>query len=178
MLVDWRTIPIWAFSSRSPRAGSRPNTDTAPPSRSRNPSRISTVVVFPAPFGPRSANTWPASIEKLIPRTASTAPYRLRRSSTSIAGMIREPTPGSPDARRGCRGANGSSQGAAARETGLGVVPEPHGVLPQLPAQEHVTPLAACREIHQAGLHVPEHDPLRREALHLVLQQAHRFAVF
>ena len=33
-----------------------------------------TDVVFPAPFGPSIATTSPASIRRLIPRTASTAP--------------------------------------------------------------------------------------------------------
>ena len=33
-------------------AGSTPSVCTVPPLRLRNPSRISTVVVFPAPFGP------------------------------------------------------------------------------------------------------------------------------
>src|SRR5207247_1955599 len=71
--VDCSTIPIWARMARSLRAGSNPRTVTSPAVRARKPSRISTVVVFPAPFGPSRANTAPASTERSIPRTASTS---------------------------------------------------------------------------------------------------------
>ncbi len=43
------------------RAGSRPSTDTSPPSRRRSPAQISTVVVLPAPLGPSTAVTAPAA---------------------------------------------------------------------------------------------------------------------
>src|SRR5215831_16586552 len=78
-------MPICSLSRRSLDAGSYPRTATRPPSRRRNPSMISTVVVLPAPLGPSSANTSPSATSKLIPRTASTRPYDLRRSSTSTA---------------------------------------------------------------------------------------------
>ena len=68
------TMPIRSRSRTPPRAGSIPRTDTDPPSRGRYPSRISTVVVLPAPFGPRSANTSPGATSKLTPLTASRAP--------------------------------------------------------------------------------------------------------
>jgi hypothetical protein len=55
-------------------AGSYPRTDTFPEDRDRNPSQISTVVVFQAPLGPSMAKTWPSGTSKLIPRTASTVP--------------------------------------------------------------------------------------------------------
>src|SRR5437588_12763026 len=42
-------------------AGSCPRTETCPCVRGRKPSRISTVVVLPAPFGPRSAKISPPS---------------------------------------------------------------------------------------------------------------------
>ena len=42
------------------------------------------VVVLPAPFGPRKPKISPAPTEKPMPRTASTSPYFLARSSTSI----------------------------------------------------------------------------------------------
>ena len=51
-----------------------PATRADPPSAFRRPSRISTVVVFPAPFGPRRPNTSPDSTWKLMPRTASISP--------------------------------------------------------------------------------------------------------
>src|SRR5439155_10075389 len=72
---------------------------TSPAVRVLKPSRISTVVVFPAPFGPRRANTSPSRTDRSIPRTASrrlgwalAAPspraritYVIRRSRTSMA---------------------------------------------------------------------------------------------
>src|SRR5512132_3914727 len=78
-------MPIRRFSSGSPFAGSCPNTDMSPDVRSRYPSRISTVVVLPAPFGPSRAKTSPASTVRSIPATASTSPYDLRSSATTIA---------------------------------------------------------------------------------------------
>src|SRR5919206_3569445 len=81
----WSTTPIRSRKLRSERCGSKPSTSTSPPSRVRYPSRISTVVVLPAPLGPSSPKTSPSSISKLIPRSASSLPYRLRRSSTWIA---------------------------------------------------------------------------------------------
>ena len=49
---------------------------------------IEIVVVFPAPFGPSSANSSPAPTVKEIPATASTsAPlYRFVRPSTTMVG--------------------------------------------------------------------------------------------
>ena len=64
--------------------GSRPQTLTVPLSGTLNPSRISTVLVLPAPFGPRRPNTSPSLTAKLTPRKASTSPYRLVRLLTSI----------------------------------------------------------------------------------------------
>jgi len=55
-------------------AGSTPSVRTRPPLRSRKPSRISTVVVLPAPFGPSRANTSPFCTSKLTSRTATVSP--------------------------------------------------------------------------------------------------------
>src|SRR3954470_4720411 len=66
------------------RWGSCPSTETSPASRGRRPSRISTVVVFPAPFGPSRPKTWPLSTSKSRPRTASRGPYDLVRSRTEM----------------------------------------------------------------------------------------------
>ncbi len=66
-----------AGSARLP--GSTPSTCTVPASRVRKPSRISIVVVLPAPFGPSSAKTSPGSTVKLTSATACTEPYDLRR---------------------------------------------------------------------------------------------------
>src|SRR5215213_9892302 len=78
-------MPTRARRSGERRAGSWPSTETLPLVRVRYPSRISTVVVLPAPLGPRRPNTSPRRTVKEIPRTAATSPYSLRRSSTSIA---------------------------------------------------------------------------------------------
>ena len=60
-----------------------------PAVRWRNPSRISTVVVLPAPLGPSSANTSPFCTSKLTSRTA-----------TCLAVGLGEMLDGSPQARR------------------------------------------------------------------------------
>ena len=51
-----------------------PATTARPPSGRDNVVRIRIVVVFPAPFGPSSANTLPAATEKLSPSSARTWP--------------------------------------------------------------------------------------------------------
>ena len=65
--------------------GSSPSTCTSPPVRWRYPSRISTVVVFPAPFGPKKATISPRWTSRSMPRTASIAPYDMRSPRTLIA---------------------------------------------------------------------------------------------
>ncbi len=57
---------------------------------------ILTVVVFPAPFGPRNANTSPRSIKNDTSLTASTVPYRLHKDATSTAA------PAKPEATAVC----------------------------------------------------------------------------
>ena len=54
-----RTMPRRARHSAPPRDGSAPSTRTPPPLGLRKPSRISTVVVLPAPLGPRKAKISP-----------------------------------------------------------------------------------------------------------------------
>src|SRR6266567_6734369 len=78
-------MPRRARHRSSPWAGSAPSTSTCPAERIRKPSRISIVVVLPAPFGPSSAITSPRCAVKLTPSSTSTLPYRMRRSPTSIA---------------------------------------------------------------------------------------------
>src|SRR6185437_15396497 len=75
--------PSWPWS----RCGSRPSTRTAPPSGWRRPVTHSTVVVLPAPFGPRMPKTSPASTVNETSSTATLAPYSLRRPLTSMTGM-------------------------------------------------------------------------------------------
>src|SRR5947207_220229 len=78
-------MPSRSRRREPPLSGSMPSTDTVPASRRRYPSRISTVVVFPAPLGPSKANTSPSATSKLIPLTASIGPYDFLRSATLIA---------------------------------------------------------------------------------------------
>src|SRR5262245_39012400 len=76
-----------------------------------SPSRIRSVVVLPAPFGPRKPNTWPASTVRSSPASAVVPRYLLvspRHSMTAVtpASALRldAPRPGalpSPDATLG-----------------------------------------------------------------------------
>src|SRR5947199_5647318 len=52
-----------------------------------SPSRILTVVVLPAPFGPRKPKTSPASTRSDRSCSATLRPYCLRRASVSMAGV-------------------------------------------------------------------------------------------
>src|SRR5207244_13362548 len=61
---------------------SSPRTRACPPVGIRRQSRISTVVVFPAPLGPRKANTSPFVKLKDMPLTATLSPYFFERPST------------------------------------------------------------------------------------------------
>src|SRR2546427_5533852 len=68
-----------------------PSTSTSPEVGSSSPSRISTVVVLPAPLGPSSPKVSPRAISRSSPLTASTVPlrllYRFRRSRHWTAGV-------------------------------------------------------------------------------------------
>ena len=66
--------PTCGRSSRASAIGSSPSTRTEPWWGRRNPSHVSIVVVFPAPFGPRMAVTWPGSTVSESPSTAVTLP--------------------------------------------------------------------------------------------------------
>ena len=61
-------------------------------SGSRRPSMISSVVVLPAPFGPRMPKNSPSATENDTPSTALRSPYALRMSSTTIAAFAVSPT--------------------------------------------------------------------------------------
>jgi len=82
-------MPSLARHRSSPCAGSVPSTSTCPAERLRKPSRISIVVVLPAPFGPSNAITSPRRAVKSTPHSTSVLPYRIRRSRTSIAMVPR-----------------------------------------------------------------------------------------
>src|SRR5438046_2916252 len=62
-----------------------PPTSAWPSSAPRRPSRISTVVVLPAPLGPSNPKISRSLTRKEMPSTATRLPYRLRSPSTTIA---------------------------------------------------------------------------------------------
>src|SRR5699024_3971787 len=72
------------MASRS-ASGSRPCTRTLPPSGTRRPAMSSTVLVLPAPFGPRIPKISPWSMERETSSTAREAPYDFLSWSTSTA---------------------------------------------------------------------------------------------
>ena len=69
-------------------AGSAPITLHAPAVGASIPFRSLTVVVFPAPFGPRNPNTSPCSRERLISFTASFPPEYVLLKSCSVTVCI------------------------------------------------------------------------------------------
>ena len=52
----------------------------------RSPEMHSTVVVFPAPFGPRMPKISPSSTSRDTSLTATVEPYDLRKPETSMTG--------------------------------------------------------------------------------------------
>lgn len=61
------------------RAGGIPNSAMLPESGLVRPSTMSSVVVLPAPFGPRMATVSPRGMLRSIESTASSPPYDLDR---------------------------------------------------------------------------------------------------
>ncbi len=92
-VCSWNTSPIRRRTASGCRATSNPATRTRPPPGRVSVHSIRTVVVFPAPFGPRNANTSPRLIENDTSLTASMAPYRLDRDDTSTAVSAAAPGP-------------------------------------------------------------------------------------
>src|SRR5947209_12607602 len=86
MPPDWSMTPTRGRSALVSRTGSRPRTRTVPWSARRYPSQISTVVVLPAPFGPRMPVTSPRAAVSVSPSTAVVWPYRLTSPPISTAG--------------------------------------------------------------------------------------------
>src|SRR6185437_10492380 len=87
MSPDWSITPTRGRSTRASRTGFRPRTRTVPWSGFRYPSQISTVVVLPAPFGPRMPVTVPSAALSVSPSTAVVWPYRLTSPPISTAGI-------------------------------------------------------------------------------------------
>src|SRR5215831_13164368 len=82
-----------APTSASPSgSGTRfPFSQACPEVAETSPSRIRSVVVFPAPFGPRKPNTWPASTARSSPARAVVPRYLLVSSRHSMAAVIPPP---------------------------------------------------------------------------------------
>src|SRR2546421_2865700 len=66
--------------------GDRPSRLTVPLSAWRSPSMISSVVVLPAPLGPRMPKNSPDSTSKETPSTACVSPYHFLTSLTTMLG--------------------------------------------------------------------------------------------
>src|SRR5438309_3412850 len=83
-LKSWGRTPIrFRISAWSDRLlTSYPRTRAWPPVGFRRHSRISTVVVFPAPLGPRKAKTSPLVRLKEMSLTATLSPYFFESLST------------------------------------------------------------------------------------------------
>src|SRR4051794_13027063 len=81
-------MPIRSRSSRSFFRQVRPRISTSPESGVVKPSRISIVVVFPAPFGPRRPKHSPLSTDRSSPSTAFTSGKYLRRLRQEMTSGI------------------------------------------------------------------------------------------
>src|SRR5215211_506878 len=81
-------MPIRARIWSASRSQVRPSTRTFPEVGGWSPSRISTVVVFPAPFGPSRPTHCPPGISMSIPWTATTSSKRLTSPWISMAGAL------------------------------------------------------------------------------------------
>ncbi len=69
----WKMIPMLARTALASRSRSWPLMTTVPLVLARVVVRIEIVVVLPAPFGPRKANSSPAPTSKLMSSTAGVA---------------------------------------------------------------------------------------------------------
>src|SRR5260370_16098234 len=78
--------PMFSRTWRGYRATSKPATNALPPLGAMSVVSIRTIVVLPAPLGPRSPKTSPRRTSKLTLSTAVNAPKRLVRSLVCIAG--------------------------------------------------------------------------------------------
>jgi hypothetical protein len=80
--------PIWACTFLGSVSASYPPTHAAPLSGFNNVARIRTMVVLPAPFGPRSARTCPRATSRSTLSRARAGPYDLQRAVTEIIGRL------------------------------------------------------------------------------------------
>src|SRR5689334_7186649 len=80
--------PMRPRSSAASWTTSRPVTSTVPASGFRSVVRTRTVVVLPAPLGPRSPSTVPDGTWRSTPSSARTSPKDFTRPVTLIAGSL------------------------------------------------------------------------------------------
>src|SRR5581483_5871032 len=89
---SWLRLPITSVirrsSSRSRRAGTYPSTVASPEDGCSSPESIFSVVVLPAPFGPRKPTTSPPAMSNPTPSTARTSRVRRR---TRLRAAARTP---------------------------------------------------------------------------------------
>ena len=166
---SWSTTPIRARSARRRVAG-RPRAPRRPRRRARrNPSRISTVVVLPAPFGPSSPNTSPvADLEadashRLVPPVALLEPADARFRARRTRGRPRAPSsrPGEPGSGpRSPRWRSGCSPAGARRPTT--VAPRPATTAAQV--LEHRPPGARRGSVLTPARRSRARSPLRSGA--------------
>ncbi len=70
----WSWTPIVAAMAGLRGCDGMPSTLASPSSGRRSPSMISSVVVFPAPFGPSRPKNSPSATSNPIPSTARVSP--------------------------------------------------------------------------------------------------------
>src|SRR5690348_14549564 len=147
-------MPRCSRRARPPASSAHciPRTSTSPESGRVRPSRISIVVVFPAPLGPKSPKHSPRWMVRSSPATATTSSYFLTRLAVRIAG---------PSVRGLLTG------------RGLGVLLGLHGVL-HGQVELHVDAVEAV--VERADLHVHPLAPAGhdREVARDVTHRAHR----
>ncbi|OLT41294.1 hypothetical protein BJF86_15900 [Serinicoccus sp. CNJ-927] len=80
------TTPTRARQASGAVVGAWSSTVTSPDEGCRKPSRISTVVVLPAPLGPSSATTCPRWISRSMPSRTRCSPYDIDRPRQLITG--------------------------------------------------------------------------------------------
>src|SRR5215217_7498139 len=78
--------PMRARSAAASATTSRPATRAVPASGSSRVARMRTVVVLPAPLGPRTPSTVPGATSRSTPSSARTAPKDFTRPLTWMAG--------------------------------------------------------------------------------------------
>src|SRR5580692_8457836 len=98
----WCTMPMpAAIASRGePNLAGLPSSRMSPSSGWVSPYRTFISVVFPAPFSPSRAWTWPGATDRLIPSFAASRPYLLVMPLSSSSTYVRPRLDGALGRRR------------------------------------------------------------------------------